>query len=244
MKVLVIGDSCNDIHIYGNCERICPDAPVPVFVPKTQKKNRGMAGNVYENLISLGIDAFLVTNRDEVTKTRYVEERTNHMIVRVDSGEEKISRIDNLQLVPFEEYDAVVVSDYNKGFLTEEDIQYIAENHDITFLDTKKLIGPWVRDIKFIKINETEHNRTKHLLKDCDWIVDKMIITIGSKGCSYLEKIYPVERVEIKDTSGAGDTFIAALVSKYIEEGDIDMSIEFANMCATKIVQQKGVNVI
>ena len=28
-KILVIGDSCKDVHIYGKCERMCPDAPVP-----------------------------------------------------------------------------------------------------------------------------------------------------------------------------------------------------------------------
>ena len=33
MKVLVIGDSCTDKFVYGECNRICPEAPVPVFNP-------------------------------------------------------------------------------------------------------------------------------------------------------------------------------------------------------------------
>ena len=39
MKILVIGDSCTDIFIYGEIDRICPEAPVPVFKPirKTKK---------------------------------------------------------------------------------------------------------------------------------------------------------------------------------------------------------------
>ena len=38
-KVLVIGDSCEDVFIYGDIERICPEAPVPVFTPTHTTKN-------------------------------------------------------------------------------------------------------------------------------------------------------------------------------------------------------------
>jgi len=141
MKLLVIGDSCEDIFIYGDCNRLAPAAPVPVFVEKNRKRNKGMAGNVYENLLSLGLTCDIVTNQNEITKKRYIEEKTNHMIMRIDSGEEKIERIDNLNLIDFDKYDAVIVSDYNKGFLTEIDIQHIAKHHKLVFLDTKKLLG-------------------------------------------------------------------------------------------------------
>ena len=39
----------------------------------------------------------------------------------------------------------------------------------------------------------------------------------------------------------AGDTFLAGLVVKYVLTKDIDKSIEFANKCATQVVQKKGV---
>ena len=32
MNVLVIGDCCEDVFIYGDIERISPEAPIPVFV--------------------------------------------------------------------------------------------------------------------------------------------------------------------------------------------------------------------
>ena len=32
-SILVIGDSCTDIFVYGKTDRICPEAPVPVFNP-------------------------------------------------------------------------------------------------------------------------------------------------------------------------------------------------------------------
>jgi D-beta-D-heptose 7-phosphate kinase/D-beta-D-heptose 1-phosphate adenosyltransferase len=68
------------------------------------------------------------------------------------------------------------------------------------------------------------------------------LVTLGSRGCKFQNKIYPVDKVEIKDMSGAGDTFISCLVVEMIKSGDIDESINEANRSATIIVQQKGVN--
>ena len=70
---------------------------------------------------------------------------------------------------------------------------------------------------------------------------DKLIVTLGSKGCRYKDELFPVEEVSVKDVSGAGDTFMSALVVEYIKTGDIRKSINFAQECTTKVVQQPGV---
>jgi len=44
----------------------------------------------------------------------------------------------------------------------------------------------------------------------------------------------------MKDSSGAGDTFIAALVIKYLEANNIVDAIRHANLCATEVVQKRG----
>ncbi len=49
MRILVIGDSCTDIFVYGNATRLCPEAPAPVFEPSRTVTNDGMAGNVRAN---------------------------------------------------------------------------------------------------------------------------------------------------------------------------------------------------
>ena len=59
MKILVIGDSCKDIFIYGKIERLSPEAPVPVIMPTFQKDNPGMAANVVANLEALGAEVDL-----------------------------------------------------------------------------------------------------------------------------------------------------------------------------------------
>ncbi len=244
MKVLVIGDSCEDVFIYGNCDRLAPAAPVPVFVETHRKSNKGMAGNVYENVISLDVECDLITNSAEIVKTRYVEKKTNHMIVRVDTGEQKVDRIKNISDINFEDYSAVIISDYNKGFLLEHDIETIAASHPLVFLDTKKIIDDWAMDVDFIKINEVEYNKTRTFIKDFDWISDKLIVTAGEKGCFYKSLVFPVDKVEIKDLTGAGDSFLSALVYSYLNDKDILRAIKYANDCATKVVQQKGVNTI
>ena len=243
-SILVIGDSCKDVHVYGKCTRICPDAPVPVFVPLYEKQNRGMAGNVYQNVISLGQPAILKTNNIIVEKKRFVEEKTNHMFLRVDSGEENIKRVSGLTFEFLSKFELIIISAYNKGFLLKDDIEFICKNHDLVFIDTKKEIGDYCKECSFIKINEVEFNNSKYYIRKNQWAKNKTLVTLGSKGCRFRNNNYPVDRVEIKDLSGAGDTFIAALCVNYLQTKDIDQSIHFANSCATQVVQMKGVNVI
>lgn len=245
MRVLVVGESCRDIFHYGICERLCPDAPVPVFKPTYTIENNGMAMNVENNLKAMNVDVDLHTNENwqELTKTRYVDSKTNHMFIRIDEGEEDYGS-SNIQTIAicYDFYDAVIISDYNKGFLTQGDIQWIVKQHPITFLDTKKPIGNWCRDVKFININNHEFSKAKKRLSK--EIVDKLIITTGPEGALYRGKKFPVPQVEIKDSSGAGDTFISALAVKFVQCGDIDQAIRAANLAATKVVQKKGVTTI
>jgi D-beta-D-heptose 7-phosphate kinase/D-beta-D-heptose 1-phosphate adenosyltransferase len=249
MNILVIGESCRDIYRYGECSRLCPEAPVPVIKLSNEEYsiNPGMAMNVYRNIVSLSNDTVEVAlstnaNWESVNKIRYVDQRTNYIILRADENDDQISPCNNLDEIDFSQFEVVVISDYNKGHLSEQDIKYISQQHENTFLDTKKILGDWCSDIKYIKINEFEHNRTKHMLDDD--MESKMIITLGPAGAKYLDKIYPVPKVEIKDTSGAGDTFIAALALEYAKTKDIDSAIKFANEKATAVVQKKGVSVI
>lgn len=242
MKILVVGESCRDIYIYGECGRLCPEAPVPVFKSSGMGSNNGgMATNVFKNIKSISeLNVDLITNQNwlSIKKTRYVDQRTNYLLLRVDENDQDYMSCD-VSSIEYDKYDAIVISDYNKGYLSEKDIQYISENHTLTFLDTKKILGDWCRKVTFIKINNDEYKKTEHMLDE--EIKSKIITTLGPKGAQYRGKIYPVPAVEIKDTSGAGDTFMAGLSVKFLETKDIDTAIDFANNCATFVVQRKGV---
>jgi len=242
INVLVIGESCRDIFKYGRCVRLCPEAPVPVFDFVQQTENDGMAFNVYNNVKSLGANADIITNKNwtQITKTRFVDISSNHMFMRYDEGDKQYGRCDisNLQ---YDKYDAIIISDYNKGFISKEQIQTISENHDFVFLDTKKTLGSWCEGVDFIKINELEYTMNSKYVDEN--LKKKVIITLGSKGARYNDVSYPVSKVEIRDVAGAGDSFISGFSVKYIQTKDVYQSIQYANKCATIVVQKKGVSV-
>ena len=157
MKILVIGDSCYDIFRYGTVTRLAPEAPVPVINPTHETSNPGMAGNVVKNIEALGHKVDFITNTTDIKKIRYVCSKYSQLILRVDENDtcDRITQ-DVLDKIIWREYDAVVVSDYCKGFLTEPDIEFICNQHKTVFLDTKKILGWYANNVKFIKINRFE----------------------------------------------------------------------------------------
>lgn len=240
-KVLVIGETCDDIFIYGEVSRLNPEAPVPIIKPRYQRVNKGMAENVYNNLESLGIDVDLVCNSDEIKKIRYVDDSYNYILLRIDFGD-TVKQV-NLDDLPSEEYSAVVIGDYNKGFIHSTDIIEISKKYNCPiFLDTKKDLGEWVDCVDYIKINNSEYQRNKYLIDTK--LSSKTIVTRGREGCNFNGKNFPTKEVEVKDVVGAGDTFLAGLVFKYIETNSIEESIEFANLCSTQVVQKRGVGIV
>jgi len=239
-KILVIGDSCKDIFIYCGATRLCPDVPAPVLNIIEQKENPGMAKNVQRNIENyIGCDIITNDNWRNISKTRYVHMESNYLFVRVDTPH-NIKRI-NLSKIDYN-YDIIIISDYNKGFLETDDIIEICKNHPNVFLDTKKTLGDWAKGAKFIKINNYEYTNSEKSIDD--ELYNKIIRTKGSEGCYFRGINYPVSAVEVKDTSGAGDSFISALVVKYYETSDIIESIIFANKKASNVVSKKGVTTI
>ena len=259
LNVLVIGESCQDVFVYGNIERISPEAPVPVFVTTHTESNDGMARNVSNNVEALDMHIHTVTNKSSIVKMRYIDNRSGQMVLRVDEHD-YCDRIDKSLLSglvknkfkqpPFgfdsqkeDHYDAIIISDYCKGFLEKEDIQHICKNNKNVFIDTKKKLGEWIKDADFIKINELEYKKNLELLSG-DEFKGKLIVTLGSKGCMWNKKEFPVGEVKIGDVSGAGDTFIAGLVRGYLDTQDIEIAIKFAQKCAKLVVQEPGVTVV
>ena len=249
MKILVIGEKCIDRFVYGICNRICPEAPVPVFKPTNSTENGGMAENVFNNILALGVECDIITNRNIIEKIRYVDSRSNQMMMRLDKNDcvetkDKYSHVTSR----LKGYDAIIISDYGKGFLTERDIELISKDSDgCIFLQTNKMLGDWCAGVDFIKINEYEYNNAKYSLDNLkmNGHTINLIVTLGERGCRYNGRHFKIKnRIEVRDLSGAGDTFLSGLVVKYVSCGDIIKSISYAQECATKVVQKLGVSVI
>ena len=168
------------------------------------------------------------------------------MLLRVD-GNDKVSNTFDYRKVDFDSYDAVIVADYDKGYLTYDNIKEIGQNSKISFIDTKKTIGSgdYFKDYTFVKMNEVEwDNCLEKGAVYSEW-KDKLIVTMSERGCMYNEKRYPVDNsIEVRDLSGAGDTWMASFVYEYIQSNDMDKSIQLANDNATLVVQKRGVTTI
>jgi len=233
LKVLLIGDSCTDEYVYGSCERLNPEAPVPILKFNRKETKKGMAWNVRKNIESFGIEVYIITNQETITKTRYIDEKYNQQILRVDNEPDlKPMEYD----LPDEHFDALVISDYDKGFLSNEKIFELVEwFNGPVFIDSKKTKLP--KESCFVKINDLEFSKL-------DNPADNLIITRGSKGAEYQGKLYPGEKVDVFDAVGAGDTFLSALVYFYLKYGIIDKAIPFANKASAIAVSNFGTYVL
>ena len=236
MKVLLLGDSCEDEYIYGRCNRLSPEAPVPILDYAKLQTKSGMAGNVCLNLQSFGLDITFLTNPEKIVKTRFIDEKSNQQILRVDN-EERVKPL--LVPVATSSFDAVVISDYNKGYLPTEKIFEIVESATCpVFIDSKKTVLP-NKENCFVKINDVEYEKLQH---EC--YIDNLIVTKGSEGCIYKQTLYPTEKVNVYDVVGAGDTFLSALVYGYITTNNIDESLMLGNRAAAIAVQQPGTYIL
>ena len=237
-KILLIGDVCVDEYQYGTVERISPEAPVPVFKLSHTESKPGMAGNVRKNLETLGLEVTLVSG-EKSTKTRLIDLKSKQQIVRIDNDVIVDEGIPITAFAPeLFNVDAIVISDYNKGLVSYTLVEHLAKIFKgPIFVDTKK---PDLARFNgcYVKINETDFkNRTS--------INDRLIVTMGDRGAMFkigsYEQTYIAPKIEISDATGAGDTFLAALVYQYLMTKDVEDSIKFAIRAATVTVQHMGV---
>jgi bifunctional ADP-heptose synthase (sugar kinase/adenylyltransferase) len=234
-KILLLGDDCTDVYQYGTVERISPEAPVPIFKYSHQESKPGMAANVLLNLQTLGLDVDFVTNNTESIKTRLIDIRSKQQLLRIDN--DSFDKPLTLDSIPKTGYDAIVISDYNKGSISYELIEILRTIYYCPmFLDTKKQDLVFFDNI-YVKINELEY-------KNSHSTNDKLIVTLGNKGAMYKSdtytKYFTTPAVEVSDVCGAGDTFLAALVYEFLHTNNIEKAIEFANKAASLTVQHIG----
>jgi bifunctional ADP-heptose synthase (sugar kinase/adenylyltransferase) len=252
-KVVIIGESCTDEYIFGTCNRVCPEAAALCFTHKNKKRtNKGMAANVFSNFNKLNesniVECDFIHPESTITKRRFIDIKYNTILFREDINDycDRI-KLENYNLDP---YSHIILSDYDKGFLTEEDIISIGSQHSshaTIFIDTKKKLKNIASFVNFIKINYSEFLSNINDIQD---IINHscLIVTEGEAGASLYQKEkhtrFPTEQVILRDVCGAGDTFLAALVFNFCKTKDIFDSIKFANICASSVVSKFGVSTI
>ena len=232
MKILLVGDNGVDQYQYGTVDRISPEAPVPVINYTNTVTKPGMAANVLDNLRKLGCETTFVHGQKTSVKTRIIDSKSKQHLLRIDQDQR--SRPVKIEWDILGEFDAVVVSDYNKGSVEYETIEQIrADFAGPVFVDTKKTDLHRFEGC-FVKINRLEWESAKTFPSE-------LIVTLGKDGVRYKEHAISTPPVEAFDVCGAGDTFLAALAVEYVQSGDILKSINFAIKAASVTIQHVGV---
>lgn len=231
MKILVVGDACVDEYRFGEIRRLNPESSAPLISVVRTEERLGMACNVAQNLRALGAEVQGHFPMNMSRKIRYIDQKTGEHLLRVDADV-----VAEKYVVPQSfDCDAIVISDYNKGFLDYEAILTIRERFGgFMYMDTKKTDLARFEGI-LVKINQTEYDKATSYPPE-----DNLIVTCGARGARYKGKMYPAKRVDVVDVCGAGDVFLAALAFKYLEAGQRDGAIEFANLKAGLSCSQIG----
>jgi len=184
-NIVVIGDIMLDTWLYGDVDRISPEAPIPILDVKKEYNTLGGAGNVAANLNYLGVKATLIggigedisgnkilklINDHNLGSWIYPIKETHHKL-RVCSGQQQIVRVDKGSIdntdcsvnynLNDQNFDAIIVSDYGKGAICRSNIENLSEL--CKKKNAKLLIDPYPKrdfycgiDCDLIKLNKKE----------------------------------------------------------------------------------------
>ena len=245
MKILVIGDHIHDVYIFHTASRICPEAPVPVLVYEGEKMCDGGAGLVRNQLLVLigGKDVEYFAGSYS-TKERIFAD--GHLVCRRDRDSHGAVDIralerDVIKFLKKNKPDAIVASDYGKGTFTEGFANRLVQASKILdiplFVDAKNHWS-WYRGAFAFFPNEKEKLGFKPTKKE------HVIQKLGAKGSMVDGHLIAGYRRDARDTTGAGDIYLAAFVVEYLQTKSLTMAALFGNFVAGASVEYVGTKVI
>ncbi len=292
--ILVVGDLMVDHYIWGKSDRISPEAPVQVVEVAKEENLLGGAGNVINNLLSLGANVGVCSvigsdQAGEFIKQRLQEKEIKQEALiqsslrpttkksRIMAQHQQIVRIDREEKRPIDEdaqqqiidrlnavvegYDLVVLSDYNKGvlteYLTQEIIKVSKSRQKPILVDPKGTDFGKYRGATLLTPNKKEAilasgvdiEDDSALQKVGEKLIDELgleslIVTLSEEGMAIFEegtmqKIPTVAR-EVYDVTGAGDTVLAALGYSLAKGESLFDAAKFANAAAAVVVGKVG----
>lgn len=293
VRILVVGDLMLDCYLFAKCERISPEAPVPVVLVNNENNSLGGAGNVLKNLISFGVEVDIVsvigddetgdqilksiTDYGIVTSNIIIEKnRTTTKKTRVIASNQQIIRIDRETLTAIESsiedkvinvftqlinnIDLVLISDYQKGILTNKVLAKIIgianKYQKVVIVDPKGFDFTKYKGATIIKPNKIEAeiasgrklndiNDLKDILKIIKYQTNasQIIITLSEKGIAIYDnmlEIIPTQASDVYDVTGAGDTVLASLGFCLAHNNTITDSCHFANHAAAIVISHLG----
>jgi rfaE bifunctional protein kinase chain/domain len=279
ITILLVGDFMIDHYVTGTSNRMSPEAPVPVVIPEEEYSIPGGAGNVAMNLRAMGAnvvclgvvgddiwgEVLLSTLKNEDINVDNIDIIKNHPTTlkqRIYSDGKQIARIDTEKILDWrfkisdynlDNYDACVVSDYNKGVIKDTNIDtniliVDPKKNDFSVYEKANIITPNLNELQ--KATKIQIQDSQSIVDACTELIRKhnfnyIVAKRGAEGMTIVGKDNFVKHVEAHcvespDVTGAGDTVIAALSIAYAKTQDIEFSVNFANSAAAIAVSKSG----
>ncbi len=200
-----------------------------------------------------------------MVKHRFVDADTHRYLHRVDNikkfPEKDTSFFEMMSRgVIGQEFHAIVISDYDKGTISE-DLARTLVRHPLTVVDSKRKDLRPVEGAKVMKLNESEYSAqvSNELYPYFEGFFEYCVVTLGAKGAELrqCERVkssdkrymihsenFPIHSVEPTDVTGCGDTHTAAMTwAMMTNGGDARSAVRFANERAKIVVQKFGTSV-
>jgi rfaE bifunctional protein kinase chain/domain len=270
IKVAVIGDVILDKYSFGRVDRISPEAPIPIILVDKEEYKPGGAGNVAANIAALGaeVDLFGIVgddyykdylisslkkynvnpifmvdkNRPTILKQRCIA--SNQQLLRVDyeSGE-KIQK-HHIEFIKksFSKYDAIIISDYAKGMLCKELMDFLNSTKIPIYVDPKPENKALYHGVFFITPNAKECIDMAHTEDEVEaakilknQLNTNVLVTRGKSGIALIRldkkdaQLFDTIAKEVVDVTGAGDVVIATFVFFHLQGLSYERSAELAN---------------
>lgn len=288
-KILVIGDVMLDRYWMGQVNRISPEAPVPILDVSKSIDKPGGAANVAKNLADLGMDVSLIglTGKDEAGSRLYdllsklhidyqpIEDKKirttmklrvidkNQQLMRIDHEDKNVSTCVSSAYKDIEshieDYDGVIISDYDKGMIKPIIRKVINKTSKLnvkTFIDPKGLdfncykgaflLKPNLKEFELIvgKSNSMKEFKSKGEKLRKKLSLEYLLITLGKDGMILFSNkkalSYASEQQDVFDVTGAGDTVISILASYLTAGKSIASAVKMSNIAAGLSIQKLG----
>jgi len=209
---------------------------------------------------------YLITQKDRITSKKSRIIAAQQQVVRYDressdeiSAESQQTLADTFASI-VNDYDAVLLSDYGKGVLTNnltQSLINLANNHgkkvlvDPKGLDYSKYQGAYLLTPNKKEASEATGINIKdvtsltqaitQLKTECD--LDVSLITLSEQGVAIYDdelRTHPTVAREVFDVTGAGDTVLASLGFALTQNITIDEAVKFSNLAAGVVVGKIG----
>lgn len=291
-KVAVIGDIMLDHYLEGRVTRTSPEAPIPIVLIEKERFAPGGAGNTAMNATELGVTALLIGRVGcDIAGSRVLvglEEKVNvSQVLRIGETIEKIRGfamqrqvarfdkekkffLDHIQedkIIKFvsnniRDWDAILLSDYEKGFVSEylarEIVRIASEYQKMLIVDTKPKHFEWFKGCYCIKPNKIEAEEFTGIkiddlesgkqagLKIRNALEANVLLTLSAMGMWLFE--FEEERTthfssfakDIFDVTGAGDTVLATFSLALAAGANMRDAATLANHAAAIVVGKPG----